>query len=113
MDDDKSGKVTIEEVRLKYDVAHHPKVKSGRITEEQAIKEFMAPWNKDGDDEITWEEFLEHYQWLSPNIDNDDYFELMIRNAFHISGGEGAAYFITTTQYSIPKTQNPKPTNPI
>ena len=26
---------------------------------------------------------------MSSSIDNDDYFELMIRNAWHISGGEG------------------------
>jgi hypothetical protein len=30
-------------------------------------------------------------QGLSAGIDNDDYFALMIRNAWHISGGEGAA----------------------
>ena len=26
---------------------------------------------------------------MSASIDNDDYFELMIRNAWHISGGTG------------------------
>jgi hypothetical protein len=27
---------------------------------------------------------------VSASIDRDDYFELMIRNAWHIAGGEGA-----------------------
>ena len=35
------------------------------------------------------DEFIEYYQDVSASIDNDDYFELMIRNAWHISGGEG------------------------
>ena len=31
-----------------------------------------------------------YYDYLYINIPSDDYFELMIRNAWHISGGEGA-----------------------
>merc|ERR1712167_23607 len=38
---------------------------------------------------VTREEFREYYADVSASIDNDDYFELMIRNAWHISGGEG------------------------
>jgi len=40
---------------------------------------------------ITWGEFLEYYTDVSAAIDNDEYFELMIRNTWHISGGTGAA----------------------
>ena len=36
-------------------------------------------------------EFLEYYRDMSVNIEDEDYFELMVRNAWHISGGEGAA----------------------
>lgn len=91
LDMDKSGQITANEIIAKYDVTNHPKVVSGEITKEKAVAELMAPWNKNGDTTIDWEEFLEHYEWLSPSIDNDAYFELMIRNAFRISGGEGAA----------------------
>ena len=38
---------------------------------------------------MTWSEFLDYYKDLSVGIDDDDYFELMMRNAWHISGGEG------------------------
>lgn len=38
---------------------------------------------------MTVKEFCKYYANLSSSIDEDDYFELMIRNAWHISGGEG------------------------
>lgn len=37
------------------------------------------------------EEFERYYSNVSASIDDDDYFELMMRNAWHISGGEGWA----------------------
>ncbi len=42
---------------------------------------------KDGT--VTPAEFIKYYGNVSSSIDEDDYFELMIRNAWHISGGEG------------------------
>lgn len=41
------------------------------------------------DGKVTPEEFMNYYNNVSSSIDNDDYFELMMRNAWHISGGEG------------------------
>jgi len=40
---------------------------------------------------VSWEEFLDYYSDISAGIDSDQYFELMLRNAWHISGGTGAA----------------------
>ena len=39
--------------------------------------------------QVTPAEFCRYYGNISASIDDDDYFELMIRNAWHISGGEG------------------------
>jgi hypothetical protein len=38
---------------------------------------------------ITPDRFAAYYANVSASIDDDDYFELMIRNVWHLSGGEG------------------------
>ena len=53
--------------------------------------EFMSQWDKkEKDGKVTIEEFEMYYADVSASINDDDYFELMIRNAWHIAGGEGA-----------------------
>lgn len=50
----------------------------------------MTVWETQKRDQIvTKSEFEDYYKDLSASIDSDDYFELMIRNAWHIAGGEG------------------------
>ena len=46
-------------------------------------------YNSDG--LIAYEEFEDYYKGISASIDGDDYFELMIRNAWRIAGGTGMA----------------------
>ena len=41
------------------------------------------------DGKVTKDEWKNYYDNVSMSIDEDDYFELMIRNTWHISGGEG------------------------
>jgi Ca2+-binding EF-hand superfamily protein len=89
---DKSGDglVTIEDIMQAYDASYHPDFQSGRKTKEEVLREFMQVWEthkKDGI--VTKEEFEDYYKDISASIDSDDYFELMIRNAWHIAGGEG------------------------
>ena len=90
LDKTKDGLVTIEDIMIAYDVTYHPDFASGRKTKEEVILEFMSIWEthrKDGI--VTKEEFEDYYKDVSCSIDGDDYFELMIRNAWHIAGGEG------------------------
>lgn len=92
LDKDGSGAVTIEDVAAVYDTSQHPEVKEGAKTPEEVLREFMMQWDtveKDGI--ITKEEFLDYYKDVSASIDTDDYFELVIRNAWHIPGGEGVS----------------------
>ena len=83
------GIVNFEDMAKAYDVSKHPDVLSKEKTAQEVYQEFMEDWDKNSDGTITQEEFIDYYGDLSAGIDNDNYFELMIRNAWHISGGAG------------------------
>lgn len=92
LDKNCDGTVTFKEIRSIYEAGtkDHPAVLDGSKTPEEVMMEFIAnSWDKNGDGTITAKEFKDYYNDISVNIDNDDYFELMIRNVWHISGGEG------------------------
>lgn len=85
-----NGIVDLEDLRGAYNATKHPKYISGQMTEDDILAEFLQQWDtlkKDG--KVTLEEFEDYYKDVSASIDRDDYFELMIRNAWHIPGGEG------------------------
>ena len=92
LDKDGSGFVTVEEIADVYDVSANPDVQCGKKTIEEALKDFLGQWERgDKDGIVTYEEFEDYYKEISASIDGDDYFELMIRNAWRIAGGEGQA----------------------
>lgn len=87
------GVVTIEDFAMAYDVSNHPDYLSGQRTKEELLVELLQAFDSGGevDGKVTREEFEHYYAGISAAIDSDQYFELLIRNAWHISGGEGAA----------------------
>jgi len=90
LDKDGSGVVTKSDIAVAYDTSEHPEVIAGTMTEDEVITEFMEQWEtQEADGIVSRAEFEEYYKDVSASIDNDDYFELMMRNAWHISGGEG------------------------
>ena len=92
LDKDGSGQVTRADIEKAYDVSQNPDVISGKITADEAFTKFMAQWETDkADGIITLDEFMKYYHNVSASVDRDDYFELMIRNAWHISGGSGVS----------------------
>jgi Ca2+-binding EF-hand superfamily protein len=92
LDADGSGQVTIEDLAMTYDTSKHPEVISGALSNEDALKEFLSQWDTiEQDGIVTKDEFLEYYKDVSASIDTDDYFELMIRNAWKLAGGEGVS----------------------
>ncbi|RYG62442.1 EF-hand domain-containing protein, partial [archaeon] len=92
LDTDRSGVVTVDEMMANYNFKAHPDVVAGKKTVQEAAREFMRTWDrKDSDGLVSYEEFEDYYKELSASIDGDDYFELMIRNAWRIAGGTGMA----------------------
>ncbi|GMF10022.1 unnamed protein product [Phytophthora lilii] len=92
LDTSGDGKATVEEVERLYDASQHPEVLAGRMKPRDAMLEMMSVFEQAdsrGDGVVTWHEFLEYYKDLSAGILNDDEFELMVRNAWHLSGGVG------------------------
>ena len=57
--------------------------------------------DKNGDSRIEFAEFEDYYAGLSANFDTDQEFELMMRNAWHIPGGIGAAANTANTRVLV------------
>lgn len=90
LDKNGNGVITIEDIQSAYNVNHDPDVLAGRLPADSALENFLGQFDTiDKDGKVTRKEFTEYYRNISASIDNDDYFELMIRNAWHIPGGEG------------------------
>lgn len=93
LDRDGSGEIDMQDIKGVYSASMHPDVIAERRSEDEVLAEFIESFesgSKDsGDGVVTFAEFERYYANLSASIDSDDYFELMIRNSWHISGGEG------------------------
>jgi Ca2+-binding EF-hand superfamily protein len=96
MDKDKSGQLNINDIRDSFNAKQSPDVQSGKKTEEEVLSEFLDTFedhfcdqkgHEDArDGQITMQEWLEYYNNVSMSIDRDDYFELMMNNAWNLDG---------------------------
>jgi len=94
MDKDKSGVLNHDDIRQTYNAKKHPDVIAGKKTEDEILGEFLDtfedhyaqkhPESRDG--QIDMQEWLEYYNNVSMSCDRDDYFELMMNNAWNLKG---------------------------
>ena len=88
-----NGEISFDELQAKYSAKAHPEVLSGKKKEEEILKEFMDTFQDtynylcgtETDNIITLEEFMEYYENISMTIDNDEYFETMLNNAWNLN----------------------------
>jgi len=94
MDKDGSGQLEIDDIRQRYNAKMHPDVKAGKKTEDEVLYEFIDTFEQHHsentedarDGTVTQGEWIEYYNNVSMSVDRDDYFELMMNNAWNLKG---------------------------
>jgi hypothetical protein len=93
LDGNKNGIIELDDIKSVYNAKMHPEVKAGKKTEDEVLGEFIDTFElhhtlkhpEDKDRKITVREFMEYYNNVSASIDNDQYFELMMTNAWNLN----------------------------
>jgi Ca2+-binding EF-hand superfamily protein len=93
LDKDGNGWIDINDVRGTYNAKKHPDVRTGKKTGNQILQEFLETFetahamrnNDTPNHVVTKEEFDEYYNNVSASIDNDEYFQLMMENAWKLT----------------------------
>lgn len=93
LDSNKNGIIEIDDIKSFYNAKMHPDVKAGKKTQDEVLAEFLDTFElhhsmkhpEDKDRKINIREFNEYYNNISCSIDNDQYFELMITNAWNLN----------------------------
>lgn len=88
LDTNKNGCLTAEELKDRFNP--NGAAAAMKCTPQQAAEQFLSTFDVfDQDGNVGEDEFLKYYKGVSNSIDDDAYFELMLRNAWHMSGGIG------------------------
>ncbi len=96
IDRDGSGILNVQDIRGRYNAKNHPDVKAGKKTEQEVLLEFLDTFEEHhnanakfpGDGNVTPAEFEEYYSNISASVENDEYFELMMSNAWKMDVGD-------------------------
>ena len=93
LDKNHNGVIELDDIRGTYSARKHPDVLSGKKTEDEVLAEFLDTFEyhfsflnseKTRDSVVNLEEFIEYYNNISMIIDDDQYFELMMTNAWNL-----------------------------
>lgn len=98
MDKDGSGELDINDIRQNFNAKQHPDVKAGKKSEDEILGEFLDTFedhfadikgNEDSRDGIIkMHEWIEYYNNVSMSIDDDEYFKVMMNNAWNLDNSK-------------------------
>lgn len=75
----------LDDIAQIYDASCHPEVIEGKKTPEEIFREFMTQWDcQEQDGIVTFDEFCDYYSGVSCSIDTDNYFGVMMTNAWKL-----------------------------
>lgn len=83
---DKSGcgSVACSNLRVNYNVASHPRVISGHLSEDEAFLEFLACFpDSKNDGTISYDEFCDYYAAVSMLVADDNHFHQLMKQAWN------------------------------
>jgi len=80
------GVVTLDDLKGVYNVHSHPEYQNGQKSEKELLELFLKKFEEGGsvDGKLTREEFLDYYSGVSASIDEDMYFDLMMRQSWKL-----------------------------
>ncbi|KAL0891933.1 hypothetical protein ABMA27_015174 [Loxostege sticticalis] len=86
LDRNGDGVISVEDIRKVYAVTSDPKYMNGEESTDQIMNKFLANFEQENivDGKVTREEFMNYYNGVSVSIDNDCYFDLMMRQQFKL-----------------------------
>lgn len=94
IDNNNDGIITVDDLKNIYCVRDHPKYLSGDFTEKEILEQFLNNFRDEEEMEedkkkkkeakVTKEEFINYYATVSASIDNDAYFDLVMRRAYKL-----------------------------
>lgn len=85
LDINNDGQVTLDDIAKIYDVSHHPDVVNRKKSPNEVYREFMSLWDTQvADGIVTFDEFCDYFRDVSASIDTDQYFAVMMQNAWKI-----------------------------
>ena len=86
LDPQQQGWISIDDIAATYNAREHPDVAARRRTEADVLREFLLAFERHGnlDGKVTADEFERYFAHNTGMIDDDDYFALMMRQAWGV-----------------------------
>lgn len=87
LDRNNDGHITITDLKRVYSVGNNPLYRSGELSESDILVSFVKNFEAGAHNPeglISKDDFINYYATISASIDNDAYFDLVMRRAYNL-----------------------------